>query len=85
LVESRQCLKSVTQPIEIAVVFAIWGEHNRLRPRSPDNPNGEDALRIKLQQLAWLTAGTPVAWRGVRGRRRRSPWQRRTCGEHRSR
>jgi hypothetical protein len=62
LVESRRFLRSVTRPLKLGIVFAMWGEHNRLRPRSPDNPNGEDALRSKLQQLAWATSGTPIDW-----------------------
>jgi len=43
-------------------VFAMWGEHNRLRTKSADNPNGEDSLRVKLQQLDWVTSGTAVNW-----------------------
>lgn len=62
LVESRQFLQANQQPIKIGVVFAMWGEQNRLRPQSPDNPNGEDALRVKLEQLAWATADTAVTW-----------------------
>jgi len=62
LVDSRRYLLGVKRPVKLAVVFAMWGEHNRLRPRSPENPNGEDALRVKLRQLAWATSGTPVDW-----------------------
>ena len=62
LVRSRRTLQSVTRPLKLGIVFAMWGEHNRLRPRSPGNPNGEDALRVKLQQLAWATADTKVDW-----------------------
>lgn len=51
LVESRQFLLSHQQPVNIGVVFAMWGEQNRLRRKSPDNPHGEDALRVKLAQL----------------------------------
>ena len=62
LVDSRHYLQTVSRPLKIAVVFAMWGEHNRLRPRSETNPNGEDALRVKLTQLAWATAETPIEW-----------------------
>jgi hypothetical protein len=62
LVDSRRYLLGLKRPVKLTIVFAMWGEHNRLRPRSPDNPNGEDALRVKLRQLAWATAGTPVDW-----------------------
>ena len=47
---------------KVAVIFAMWGEHHRLRPRSADNPTGEDALRVKLDQLDWLLADTDVTW-----------------------
>ena len=62
LVDSRQFLLVNRQSVKIGVVFAMWGEQNRLRPKSPDNPNGEDALRVKLEQLDWATAGTAVTW-----------------------
>ena len=62
LVDARRFLLANQQPVKIGVVFAMWGEQNRLRPKSPDNPNGEDALRVKLAQLAWATAGTAVTW-----------------------
>lgn len=47
----------------VGVVFAMWGEQRRLRPRSPENPTGEDALRVKLDQLQWLFEGTDIDWR----------------------
>ncbi|VAW33554.1 hypothetical protein MNBD_CHLOROFLEXI01-2687 [hydrothermal vent metagenome] len=62
LADSRQFMLANQQPLKIGVVFAMWGEQNRLRPKSGDNPNGEDALRVKLQQLDWVTAGTAVTW-----------------------
>ncbi len=62
LIDSRQFLLVNRQPVKIGVVFAMWGEQNRLRPKSPDNPHGEDALRVKLEQLAWATEATAVTW-----------------------
>jgi glycosyltransferase involved in cell wall biosynthesis len=62
LVDSRRYMQTVAKPLKLGVVFAMWGEQNRLRPKSDDNPNGEDSLRVKLAQLAWATAGTPVEW-----------------------
>lgn len=62
LVDSRRYLQAVTQPLKIGVVFAMWGEQNRLYPKRQDNPNGEDSLRVKLAQLAWATADTPIEW-----------------------
>ena len=63
LVDSRNWIEKLRRPLRIAVVFAMWGEHHRLKPRSEENPNGEDSLRVKLDQLAWATAGTPVDWK----------------------
>ncbi|WP_413113476.1 glycosyltransferase [Thaumasiovibrio sp. DFM-14] len=62
LVESRRYLLKVTQPISIGIVFAMWGEQNRLMPKSKQNPNGEDSLNVKIAQLNWVTQGTPVEW-----------------------
>lgn len=63
LVASRRWLVSNTRPVRIGVVFAMWGEHRRLLPRTDGNPNGEDSLRVKLAQLDWATADTTVDWR----------------------
>lgn len=41
----------------------MWGEQRRLRPRSSENPTGEDALHVKLDQLLWLFEGTDIDWR----------------------
>ncbi|WP_420645543.1 glycosyltransferase [Candidatus Leptofilum sp.] len=62
LVDSRQFLLNNQQPVRIGVVFAMWGEQNRLRPKTAENPNGEDALRVKLHQLEWATKDTAVTW-----------------------
>ena len=62
LVDSRRFMQTITQPIHLAVIFAMWGEQNRLHPKSTDNPHGEDSLRTKLAQLDWATQGTPVTW-----------------------
>ena len=62
LVDSRQYALSVEQPLNIGVVFAMWGEHKRLYPKSDTNPNGEDSLRTKMKQLKWITSETPVDW-----------------------
>ena len=60
LVKSRRYALGVERPLNIGVVFAMWGEQNRLLPKSEGNLNGEDCLRIKIQQLSWVTAGTPI-------------------------
>jgi hypothetical protein len=63
LVESRRILSEFDTPLELGVVFAMWGEQQRLHPRSQDNPHGEDLLRVKLRQLDWAARDTPIQWR----------------------
>jgi hypothetical protein len=63
LVEARRVLAEVAAPMELGVVFAMWGEQHRLRPRSAQNAHGEDLLRVKLHQLEWATRDTPIRWR----------------------
>ncbi len=62
LARSRDIVMRIDHPVQIGVVFAMWGEQNRLRPRTEKNPNGEDALRVKLEQLAWVCKGSKVQW-----------------------
>ena len=63
LVESRWVMVANQRPLSIAVVFAMWGEQNRLHPKTAVNPHGEDSLRTKLAQLEWATQDTAVSWR----------------------
>lgn len=62
LVESREVMSTMEKPLKLAVVFAMWGEQNRLQPKSVDNPNGEDSLRVKLDQLQRIAENTPLQW-----------------------
>ena len=62
LVNSRQYALSIKQPLNIGVVFAMWGEQNRLLPKSHTNPNGEDSLRTKIAQMDWITSDTLIDW-----------------------
>ena len=62
LVQSKRFMQANQTPAKVAVLFAMWGEQNRLHPKSADNPNGEDSLRVKLKQLDWATRGTPIEW-----------------------
>ncbi len=62
LVDSRRYALSVGRRINIGVVFAMWGEQNRLLPKNDTNPNGEDSLRTKITQMNWVTADTPIDW-----------------------
>ncbi|MGF1700100.1 glycosyltransferase [Photobacterium makurazakiensis] len=62
LVESRRYILKLNQPLTVGVVFAMWGEHNRLNEKTVSNPNGEDSLKAKINQLNWVTQGTAVDW-----------------------
>lgn len=62
LMRSRNFIREVHKQVKLGVVFAMWGEHNRLHPYSTKNPHGEDILRIKIDQLNWITQGSPVDW-----------------------
>ncbi len=60
LVESKNYISSIRKPLKIAVVFAMWGEHNRLMPKTKNNPNGEDSLRTGLEQIQWAIKSSPI-------------------------
>ena len=62
LVDSRRYALNVGKKINIGVVFAMWGEQNRLLPKNDTNPNGEDSLRTKITQMNWVTKDTPIDW-----------------------
>ncbi|MEM7656459.1 MAG: glycosyltransferase [Bacteroidota bacterium] len=54
--------KGVDAPLSISVVFAVYKEHNRIRPNS-EHPHGENFLVKKVQQLDRLFAANPhVKW-----------------------
>ncbi len=62
LVESKRFLLKNKRTVKVGIVFAMWGEQHRLLPKSTDNPNGEDVLRVKLQQLSWAAQASTVDW-----------------------
>jgi len=63
ILASRKFVASNTKPLKIAVVFAMWGEQNRLLPKSESNPNGEDLLNVKMEQLDRLLRDSPIEWK----------------------
>ncbi|MCP3934753.1 MAG: glycosyltransferase [Actinomycetia bacterium] len=65
LARSKQIVDEIDLEAEVAVIYAMWGEQNRLRPATADNPTGEDSLRVKLDQLDWLFGGSGISWRLV--------------------
>ena len=63
IVDSKKYVESCSQKLKLGVVFAMWGEHNRLQKKSDNNPNGEDLLNVKVEQLAWLLNGSGIDWK----------------------
>ncbi len=62
LARSRTDVRRLDWSGRVAIVFAMWGEQRRMRPRDKDNPTGEDALHTKLDQLSWLFSDSAVDW-----------------------
>ncbi|MEM7699629.1 MAG: glycosyltransferase [Verrucomicrobiota bacterium] len=63
LADSRSWLLSdPDRTLHIGVIFAMWGEQNRLLPKSDDNETGEDSLVTKMEQLEWATQDTAINW-----------------------
>ena len=59
---SRRRLGELSGPIQLTVVWAMYGETGRMVPRAA-HPHGEDFVRAKVRQLDWLTGGLPgVTW-----------------------
>ncbi len=56
LAVSRSSLLAWTAPAHVSVVFAVYKEHQRIRPAT-EVAGGEDFLVRKIHQLDWLTAG----------------------------
>ena len=62
LMKSKRYLNQVNSKAKIGIVFAMWGEHHRLYPKTEENPNGEDTLRTKINQLSWATENSNIEW-----------------------
>jgi hypothetical protein len=62
LAASKRYIEASKATKKIAVIYAMWGEHNRIKPKSADNPNGEDSLRTKINQLTWLFSNSQIEW-----------------------
>jgi len=62
LYESKKFLRENKQPVKAGILFAMWGEQNRLLPKTKNNPNGEDSLRVKLEQLDWAMRDATIEW-----------------------
>ena len=63
IADSKTYVSTNKKKLKIGVVFAMWGEQNRLLKKSKTNPNGEDLLNVKIDQLAWLLEGSSIEWK----------------------
>ncbi|WP_297798098.1 glycosyltransferase [uncultured Eudoraea sp.] len=63
IIDSKKYIESCHHQLKIGVVFAMWGEQNRLQMKSENNPNGEDLLNVKIDQLSWLFKGSGISWK----------------------
>jgi len=57
---SKMYVKQINYPLHLSLVLAMYNEHNRIRPKSSDNPNGEDFVRRKMKQMEWLLKDSPL-------------------------
>ncbi|WP_028115291.1 hypothetical protein [Ferrimonas senticii] len=53
---SRRCVEAISVPMELTVVFAMYGETQRMQSAA-NHQHGEDFLRRKVAQLQWLFDG----------------------------
>ena len=60
LAVSKQQVMTLDGPLHYSVVFAVYGEVNRLKTKA-EHPNGEDFLMTKARQLDWLLRDHPGA------------------------
>lgn len=62
LAMSKLWVRTISEPLRLSVVFAVYKEHNRIRTQA-EHPHGEDFLRKKVAQLDWLFEAAPqVSW-----------------------
>ncbi|MFK7910953.1 MAG: glycosyltransferase [Akkermansiaceae bacterium] len=62
LADSKKWLQQCRKHVRVSVVFAMWGEHNRLLPKTDENPHGENSLVSKIEQLDWACKDTQIDW-----------------------
>ena len=62
IAKSKILARQTKETLRISIVFAIYKEHNRIKPVS-DHPHGEDFLRKKVKQLEFLFEHSPnIIW-----------------------
>lgn len=63
LAKGKTAVAKITSAIQLGIVVPVWKEVSRLQPFHPvSNPNGEDALRCKVDALSWLFDGSKIEW-----------------------
>jgi hypothetical protein len=60
LAVSKQQAMALDGPLHYSLVFAVFGEVNRLKTKQ-EHPNGEDFIMTKAAQLDWLLKDHPAA------------------------
>ena len=57
---SKVYITQIDSALHVSLVLAMYNEHNRIRPKSSDNPHGEDFVRRKNEQMKWLVKDSAV-------------------------
>lgn len=63
LAKSKLIVSSISSPLRVSIVFAVYKEHNRIKTLG-EHPHGEDFLRRKVKQLKDLFGQNPnITWK----------------------
>ena len=62
MARSKYMVSRYTSAIHVSLIVAMYNEHNRILPRQKENPNGEDFVRRKARQMAWLFDDSPITF-----------------------
>ena len=57
---SKRYVNQIAYPLHVSLIIAMYNEHNRIHPKSNDNPNGEDFVRRKIKQMEWLVKDSSI-------------------------
>ncbi|MBW2046132.1 MAG: MATE family efflux transporter [Deltaproteobacteria bacterium] len=64
LQKSVESIRTITKPLKVQFIIPMYKETMRLNSRSEDNPFGEDALRMKIEELQTYKRVNPLFdWR----------------------
>lgn len=59
MAKAKSQLLGQSKSLNVVAIMNLLGEHNRLRPKSEENPYGEDSLLRKLEEVQWLANDLP--------------------------